>query len=128
MKRRNKQQSQEIELQNLLNERLVDTDLESTIIDEWIIDHNDIEFEKRISEGTFGIVFQGMYKRKIPVAIKKLKINNNRGEFESEVKILKSLRHPVRFHYATNSLEYYSIYESVLTGRLQVYCYRVDGW
>jgi predicted Ser/Thr protein kinase len=128
MKRRNKQRSQEIELQNLLNERLVDTDLESTIIDEWIIDHNDIEFEKRISEGTFGIVFQGMYKRKIPVAIKKLKINDSRGEFESEVKILKSLRHPVRFYLVTNSLEYYFIYGSMFTRRLQVYCYRVDGW
>ncbi len=95
LRKRRKQQSQEIELKLLLNERLV-SDGDENSHEEWIIDRDDLEFEERISEGAFGVVFKGMYKRKIPVAIKKLKINDSHGEFESEVRILKSLRHPVR--------------------------------
>ncbi len=94
-KKRRKQQAQEIELKLLLSERLVAEEGEGSVNEEWIIDRDDIAFEERISEGAFGIVFKGMYKRKMPIAIKKLKIEDDRGEFESEVKILKSLRHPV---------------------------------
>ncbi len=95
-KRYKKQRSQELELRNLLSEKL-ESDMEHSVNEEWIISRDDITFEERISEGAFGVVFKGKYKNKMPVAIKKLKLDDSMIEFESEVRILKSLRHPVRF-------------------------------
>ena len=61
---------------------------------EWMIQYEDLTFLQRLSEGSFGVVFSGTY-RSSPVAIKKLKTNTNIiEEFEQEVNVLKSLRHP----------------------------------
>ena len=125
-RKQRKQRSQEIELRNLLSERLIaiNNDDDLNINEEWIIHRDDIQFETRISEGAFGVVFKGKYKNKMPVAIKKLKLDDSMEEFESEVRILKSLRHPVRFVYSvTNIVEYHFVYGCLCAGKLQVYCY-----
>ncbi len=98
-RKQRKQRAQEIELRNLLSERLIaiNNDDDLRVNEEWIIHRDDIQFESRISEGAFGVVFKGKYRNKMPVAIKKLKLDDSLEEFESEVRILKSLRHPVRF-------------------------------
>ncbi len=123
-KKQRKQKAQEIELKQLLSERLVAEDGEMSMHEEWIIDRDELEFEERISEGTFGIVFKGTYKKKMPVAIKKLKISDTHGDFESEVKILKSLRHPVsNFCDYANLVEYHFVHGSMYARRVQVYCH-----
>ncbi|KAL0488734.1 hypothetical protein AKO1_015812 [Acrasis kona] len=61
---------------------------------DWIIPFESIKFEERISEGSFGVVFKGLLQNTTPVAIKKLKKDDNLDEFESEVLILLQLRHP----------------------------------
>jgi hypothetical protein len=58
----------------------------------WIIKVEDLSFDSRISEGSYGVVFRGKYKGS-RVAIKKLKIEAD-TEFEHEVRMLISLRHP----------------------------------
>ncbi len=96
IRRRRKDSAKRIEMQRLLNEHLIDDVEMQDANNAWIIHHDDIVFEERVSEGTFGIVFKGLYKKTIHVAIKKLKLDDSREEFEREVMILKSLRHPVR--------------------------------
>jgi serine/threonine protein kinase len=78
----------------LLSEKLTENEM-STISkgDNWLIPRKDIEITQMIGEGTFSVVFKGIYK-KSPIAIKKLKIDDNLEEFQHEVQILKSLRHP----------------------------------
>ncbi|KAL0482922.1 hypothetical protein AKO1_014125 [Acrasis kona] len=80
------------ELYNLLEERLMDAGTNHLKGLEWVIKIEDLTFEQRISEGTFGIVFKGKY-RGGNVAIKKLKLDGD-YEFEHEVEILSRLRHP----------------------------------
>ncbi|KAL0481840.1 serine/threonine protein kinase/receptor [Acrasis kona] len=61
----------------------------------WLIQYNNIEFQRRIAEGTYGVVFSGLLYQSQPVAIKMLKSHNACiTEFKKEVKILQSLRHP----------------------------------
>ncbi|KAL0489228.1 serine/threonine-protein kinase/receptor [Acrasis kona] len=61
---------------------------------DWIIPFESVKFEQRISEGSFGVVFRGLLQNTTPVAIKKLKKEDNIEDFESEVLILLQLRHP----------------------------------
>jgi hypothetical protein len=56
------------------------------------IERSDLEIIKRISEGSYGVVFLGKY-RGSHVAVKKLKIDDP-VSFEQEVSSLISLRHP----------------------------------
>jgi hypothetical protein len=60
----------------------------------WIIKMDDLKFEERISEGSFGVVFKGLLHGRTAVAIKKLKRDDQYDEFEQEVQILLHLRHP----------------------------------
>ncbi len=62
-------------------------------IQPWIVNVTDLSFDSKISEGAFGVVFRGKYKGS-HVAIKKLKMINVDLEFENEVRMLMSLRHP----------------------------------
>jgi hypothetical protein len=94
--RQAKRKRAELELRSLLRENLLpgegDAEMEAT--EEWFIEYQDLKFAELLSEGSFGVVFRGEY-RNSQVAIKKIKDDyNNRNEFENEVKIMKSLRHP----------------------------------
>jgi hypothetical protein len=60
----------------------------------WIIKIDELKFEERISEGSFGVVFKGLLHGTTAVAIKKLKRDDTLIEFEQEVQILLQLRHP----------------------------------
>ena len=68
------------------------TDLESELLEKWILQRGDLVFGEKIAAGAFGVVFRGTYN-KSPVAIKAIP-NSNIEEFENEVEILKNLRHP----------------------------------
>jgi hypothetical protein len=59
----------------------------------WLIKLEDIKFEERIAEGSFGVVFLGSYKG-LPVAVKKLKRDDSDDDFVHEVRMLSSIRHP----------------------------------
>jgi hypothetical protein len=59
----------------------------------WLIQFQDIEFKEKIAEGSFGIVFRGLVKGSV-VAIKKLKRDDCNEEFDHEVQMLASIRHP----------------------------------
>jgi hypothetical protein len=59
---------------------------------DWIIQIEDLNIDRRITEGSFGVIFKGSY-RGLPVAIKKMKFDEP-DEFEREAGILASLRHP----------------------------------
>jgi serine/threonine protein kinase len=84
----------EMELRSLLRQSLLPGDVQSIPTEEWFIKYEDLQFHEKISEGAFGVVFRGVY-RNSNVAIKKIKDDfNNRNEFENEVRIMKSLRHP----------------------------------
>jgi serine/threonine protein kinase len=86
-----------MEMQSLLNQSLLDssssTNSEEREEREWIIRIEDLTFSERISEGSFGVVFKGLY-RNSPVAIKIIKNSSNDESFHHEVRVLKSLRHP----------------------------------
>ncbi len=56
-----------------------------------------------LGEGEFGWVYKAKYKNQT-VAVKKLKEHVSRREYEAEVKVLKSLRHP-------NVIKYYEWFE-----------------
>ncbi len=76
-----------------LVEDMRDEDFERDI-EPWIIhDINDLTFDSKISEGAFGVVFRGKYKGSA-VAIKKMKMQEDDEEFQHEVRMLISLRHP----------------------------------
>lgn len=53
----------------------------------------EIEICKRISSGSFGVVFRGIYLGTSTVALKKLK-GDDIAEFEAEAAILQKLSHP----------------------------------
>jgi hypothetical protein len=77
---------------SMLEERLIPSNAGHRTGFDWLIKVEDLTFEQRISEGTFGVVFKGKY-RGGQVAIKKLKLDDY-DEFEHEVEILSRLRHP----------------------------------
>jgi hypothetical protein len=62
---------------------------------DYIIDLKDLFFVGRLAEGSYGVVFRGVYKG-TPVAIKRMKLDHEDGneDFLREVQILKLLRHP----------------------------------
>ncbi|KAL0480809.1 hypothetical protein AKO1_006916 [Acrasis kona] len=69
----------------------------------WWIDYKDLQFDKRIAEGSAGILYKGKW-RGSDVAIKMIKVNlvdedeedaeDEEARFEQEASILSSLRHP----------------------------------
>jgi hypothetical protein len=87
----------EVQMERLLEERLLDDSSNSSYSHNepqksWLINFNELQFEDRISEGSFGVIFKGRL-RGIAVAIKKLKVDGE-IEFHQEAKVLASLRHP----------------------------------
>jgi hypothetical protein len=60
---------------------------------DFFIKIQDLKFTGRLAEGSYGVVFKGVY-RGTPVAIKRMKIEDENDDFYNEVRALKSLRHP----------------------------------
>jgi uncharacterized membrane protein len=81
-------------IEEIMRERLLESDIELEATEDWLIRRDDLELKERLSEGSFGVVFRGLYKN-APVAIKMIKDDKtNLEEFENEVKVLRTLRHP----------------------------------
>ncbi|KAL0487371.1 serine/threonine-protein kinase/receptor [Acrasis kona] len=81
----------------LEEELLVKNDELESINRSYLIDFDKLSFDQVMAKGAFGVVFRGSYLNS-PVAIKVLesKMHQEEGDFdafESEVKIMKSLRH-----------------------------------
>jgi alpha-tubulin suppressor-like RCC1 family protein len=91
-----KQRRVDVELKSLLRENLIsrseedEDEFQST----WMLRYGDLIFQERLAEGSFGIVFRGMYHNS-PVAIKMIKHDDTTmDDFKQEVQVMKSLRHP----------------------------------
>eukprot|EP01102_Stenamoeba_stenopodia_P007246 TRINITY_DN201_c0_g1_i2.p1 TRINITY_DN201_c0_g1~~TRINITY_DN201_c0_g1_i2.p1 ORF type:complete len:609 (-),score=63.70 TRINITY_DN201_c0_g1_i2:165-1991(-) len=73
--------------------------IEKDLQDSWMIPFKHLKFECEVGRGSFGVVYRGEYLG-TKVAIKKLLWNENesleelRREFETEIKVMQSLRHP----------------------------------
>uniref|UniRef100_G3P7N7 Tyrosine-protein kinase n=1 Tax=Gasterosteus aculeatus aculeatus TaxID=481459 RepID=G3P7N7_GASAC len=79
------------------------TDLNHFTVDEWELPKEEFTLEEQLGTGYFAEVYRGRWKNHINVAIKIIKIrilgsndalSLNHLEFQREVQMLKSLRHP----------------------------------
>ncbi|XP_075059047.1 tyrosine-protein kinase FRK [Mixophyes fleayi] len=93
--------------------------------DHWEIDRNSLRFLKKLGQGQFGEVWEGLWNNTISVAIKTLKTGSmNPQDFLREAHLMKSLRHPKLIQlYAVCSLEepVYIITELMKHGSLHSY-------
>ncbi|KAE8602639.1 hypothetical protein XENTR_v10014066 [Xenopus tropicalis] len=63
--------------------------------DHWEINRNSLKFLKKLGQGQFGEVWEGLWNNTIPVAIKTLKTGTmNPQDFLREAQFMKNLRHP----------------------------------
>ncbi len=65
---------------------------ETSDVYRWIIKLDQLQFKERIAEGSFGVVFKGVYQG-TDVAVKMLKLEDAE-DFTHEVRMLASVRHP----------------------------------
>lgn len=69
-------------------------DLSYKTKDQWEIDRSTLSFLDRLGSGQFGQVYEGLWNRVTPVAIKMLKEGSmDREDFLTEAQIMKELRH-----------------------------------
>ncbi|KAL8179668.1 UNVERIFIED_CONTAM: hypothetical protein K2H54_070661 [Gekko kuhli] len=61
--------------------------------DQWERPRSEFTLWRRMGEGCFGEVWEGMWKNTVPVAIKIMKQANMRDDFAKEIQNLKSLKH-----------------------------------
>ncbi|XP_069947948.1 tyrosine-protein kinase Src42A isoform X2 [Cherax quadricarinatus] len=75
--------------------------------DAWEIPKEQIEITRRLGSGQFAIVYEGLWNKTVPVAIKTFKQGKmNPQDFLKEAQLLKSLRHPKLLQlYAVSSRE-----------------------
>ncbi|KAM8954319.1 tyrosine-protein kinase FRK isoform 2-T2 [Pelodytes ibericus] len=99
--------------------------------DHWEIDRNSLKFLKKLGQGQFGEVWEGLWNNTISVAIKTLKKGSmNPQDFLREAHIMKSLRHPRLIQlYAVCTLEepIYIITELMRHGSLHIYLQNDNG-
>ncbi|XP_038577649.1 protein-tyrosine kinase 6b isoform X3 [Micropterus salmoides] len=98
-------------------------DLNHFTVDEWELPKEEFTLEEQLGSGYFAEVYRGHWKNHIKVAIKILKSDSelNYREFQSEVQILKRLRHRhliSLFAVCTASAPYYIITELMEKGSL----------
>ncbi|KAI0983979.1 hypothetical protein GJ496_011573, partial [Pomphorhynchus laevis] len=64
-------------------------------VDKWEIDRHQIRLIRKLGQGQFGDVYEGLWNHAVKVAVKMLKSGSmNRMDFLSEAQIMKRLRHP----------------------------------
>nr|CAB3247115.1 tyrosine-protein kinase SRK2 [Phallusia mammillata] len=69
--------------------------LSHDLADKWEIDRSSLTLKKKLGEGQFGEVHEGLWNGCTQVAIKTLKIGSmDKTEFLREAQIMKKLRHP----------------------------------
>ncbi|XP_063299570.1 tyrosine-protein kinase FRK [Pelobates fuscus] len=106
-------------------------DLSYSTADHWEIDRNSLKFLKKLGQGQFGEVWEGLWNNTISVAIKTLKSGSmNPQDFLREAQIMKNLRHPRLIQlYAVCSLEepVYIITELMRHGSLLSYLQNDNG-
>ncbi|CAF4515427.1 unnamed protein product, partial [Didymodactylos carnosus] len=69
--------------------------LSHNTVDKWEIDRQDVKLGRRLGQGQFGDVYEGLWNNSTPVAIKTLKSGSmNPSDFLAEASIMKKLRHP----------------------------------
>lgn len=65
------------------------------LVDQWEIDRRDLKLIRRLGNGQFGDVWEGLYNNRMSVAIKTLKPGSmNPTDFLAEASIMKKLKHP----------------------------------
>lgn len=113
------------------NEVPLPPDLCYQTADHWEIDRNSLKFLKKLGQGQFGEVWEGLWNNTISVAIKTLKTGSmNPQDFLREAQLMKSLRHPKLIQlYAVCSLEepVYIITELMRHGSLLTYLQNDNG-
>ncbi|KAM5163100.1 tyrosine-protein kinase FRK [Mantella aurantiaca] len=99
--------------------------------DHWEIDRNSLKFLKKLGQGQFGEVWEGLWNSTMSVAIKTLKPGSMKPEdFLREAQLMKTLRHPRLIQlYAVCSLEepMYIITELMRHGSLLSYLKNDNG-
>ncbi|XP_054836759.1 tyrosine-protein kinase Srms [Eublepharis macularius] len=65
----------------------------SSEADQWERPRSEFKLWRKMGEGCFGEVWEGMWKNTVPVAIKIMKQVNMRDDFAKEIQNLKSLKH-----------------------------------
>ncbi|GFU05520.1 tyrosine-protein kinase Src42A [Nephila pilipes] len=90
--------------------------------DQWEIDRSSLKFVRKLGQGQFGEVWEGLWNNTTPVAIKTLKTGTmDPKDFLAEAQIMKKLRHPKLVQlYAVCTLEepIYIITELMKNGSL----------
>ncbi|KAG9493359.1 tyrosine-protein kinase FRK [Eleutherodactylus coqui] len=113
------------------NEVPLPPDLCFQTADHWEIDRNSLKFLKKLGQGQFGEVWEGLWNNTISVAIKMLRTGSmNPQDFLREAQLMKSLRHPKLIQlYAVCSLEepVYIITELMRHGSLLTYLQNDNG-
>ncbi|XP_053202561.1 tyrosine-protein kinase Src42A-like [Panonychus citri] len=93
--------------------------------DQWEIDRTSLKFTRKLGQGQFGEVWEGLWNNTTPVAIKTLKTGTmDPKDFLAEAQIMKKLRHPKLVQlYAVCTLEepIYIITELMKNGSLLEY-------
>ncbi|XP_068087429.1 tyrosine-protein kinase FRK [Hyperolius riggenbachi] len=106
-------------------------DLCYQLADHWEIERNSLKFLKKLGQGQFGEVWEGLWNNTISVAIKTLKAGSmNPEDFFREAQLMKRLRHPRLIQlYAVCSLEepMYIITELMKHGSLLSYLQSDNG-
>ena len=99
--------------------------------DEWEIDRNSLQFDKKLGMGNFGEVWSGLWNNSTPVAIKTLKPGTMEVEdFVAEAQVMKKIHHPNLLQlYAVCTLEepIYIVTELMKYGALLDYMRKGDG-
>uniref|UniRef100_H2ZN82 non-specific protein-tyrosine kinase n=1 Tax=Ciona savignyi TaxID=51511 RepID=H2ZN82_CIOSA len=99
--------------------------LSRELADKWEIDRTSVELKKKLGEGQFGEVYEGMWNRTTKVAVKTLKTGTmDKNEFLREAQLMKKLRHPKLvqlYAVCTQSEPIYIITELMCNGALQSY-------
>ena len=93
------------------------------LVDQWEIDRRDLKLIRRLGNGQFGDVWEGLYNNRMPVAIKTLKPGSmNPTDFLAEASIMKKLKHPNLIRDAFyNSSQVYIVTELMHNGSLLDY-------
>ncbi|CAF88761.1 unnamed protein product, partial [Tetraodon nigroviridis] len=98
----------------------------------WELPKKEFELEEELGSGCFARVYRGRWKNLIRVAVKILKSDSelNHGDFQTEVQILKNLRHRhllSLFAVCTESRPYWIITELMEKGSLLIFLRSPEG-
>uniref|UniRef100_H2YTJ8 non-specific protein-tyrosine kinase n=1 Tax=Ciona savignyi TaxID=51511 RepID=H2YTJ8_CIOSA len=98
--------------------------------DKYEVDHSEFKLGKKLGEGNFGQVYEGLWNGTTKVAVKTLKQGTMEEEsFLKEAKLMKKLRHPKLvqlYAVCTRSQPFYIVTELMCNGSLLNYIRKND--